>query len=65
MFARRRTHRPQVPLNAQNAKSLLEICDEEFKVYNAFSIEGNDRSEVAIGFMGPKWKTAFQSGENE
>ena len=49
----------------KNAISLLEICDEEFKVYHEFSIQGNDQSEVAIGFMGPKWKTAFQSDANE
>ena len=58
-------HRPQVPLNAQNVISLLETCDEEFKVYHAFSIEGLDQSEVAIGFMGPRWRTTFQSGANE
>ena len=56
MFKRRRMHRPQVPLNAQNARD---------KIYYAFSIEGMDQSEVAIGFMGPRWKTTFQSDANE
>ena len=65
MFKRRRMHRPQVPLNAQNAISLLETCDEEYKVYHAFSIEGMDQSEVAIGFMGPRWITTFQTDANE
>ena len=44
---------------------VLEIFDEEFKVYHAFSIEYSDQSEVAIGFMGTKWTTALQSGANE
>ena len=65
MFKRGRMHRPQVPLNSQNAMSLLGTCDEEFKIYYAFSIEGMDQSEVAIAFMGPRWKTTFQSDTNE
>ena len=60
MYKRRRIHRPQIPFDAQNAISLLETCDEEFKEYHAFSIEGVNENEIAIGFMSPKWRNTFQ-----
>ena len=31
MYKRRRLHTPHVPLNAQNAMSLMESCDDEYK----------------------------------
>ena len=62
MYKRRRIHRPQIPFDAQNAISLLETCDEEFKEYHAFSIEGVNENEIAIGFMSPKWRNTFQPG---
>ena len=62
MYKRRQMHRPQIPFDAQNALSLLETCDEEFKEYHAFSIEGINENEIAIGFMSLKWRNTFQPG---
>ena len=62
MYKRRRIHRPQIPFDAQNAISLLETCDEEFKEYHVFSIEGVNENEISIGFMSLKWRNTFQPG---
>ena len=55
MYKRRRIHRPQIPFDAQNTLSLLETCDEEFKEYHAFTIEGINENEIGIGFI-PAWR---------
>ena len=57
MYKRRRLHTPHVPLNAQNAISLMESCDDEYKKYYAFSIEESLQDEFAIAFMSPKWQS--------
>ena len=62
MFRRRRLNRPRIPMDADDAISLMENCVEEFKVYHLFSIDGPLLGEKAIGFMSPKWISALQSG---
>ena len=57
---KRRSHRPQIPLNAENAISFMRTCNDEFKIYHSFSTNG--QGEMAIGFMSPKWICALQSG---
>ena len=57
MYKRRRLHTHHVPLNAQNAISLMESCDDEYKKYYAFSIEESLQDEFAIAFMSPKWQS--------
>ena len=51
-------------MDADNAVSLMENCDEEFKAYHSFSINGPLEEEIAIGFMSHKWICALQSGVN-
>ena len=62
MYKRRRLNRPQIPLNAEDAISLMQTCNDEFKIYHSFSINGPLPGEMAIGFMSPKWICALQSG---
>ena len=64
MYKRRRLHRPQIPLNAESAISLMQTCDVAFKIYHIFSINGLLENEVAIGFMSPKWIHALRQGGN-
>ena len=64
MYKRRRLHRPQIPLNAESAITLMQTCDEAFKIYHIFSINGILENEFAVGFMSPKWIHALHQGEN-
>ena len=57
MYKRRRLNRPQIPLIAEDAITLMETCNDEFKIYHSFSINGPLQVEMAIGFMGPKCNT--------
>ena len=38
MYKRKRLHTSQVPLNAENAISLMEDSNDEYKMYHSFSI---------------------------
>ncbi|KAI6650608.1 hypothetical protein LOD99_7658 [Oopsacas minuta] len=53
-YKRKRLYTSEVRLNARIAMSLIEDPGEEFKMYQAFSIEELD--EVTIAFMSHKWK---------
>ena len=62
MYKRRRLNRPQIPLNTEEAISLMQTCNDEFKIYHSFSIYGPLQGEMAIEFMSPKWICVLQSG---
>ena len=62
MYKRRRLNRPKNSLNAEEAISLMQTCNDKFKMHHSFSINGPLQGEMAIGFMSPKWICALQSG---
>ena len=41
MYKRRRLHRPQIPLNAESAISLMQTCDDSLKIYHIFLLMGH------------------------
>ena len=59
MYKRRRLNRPTVPQDAEEAITLLNDCSDEFRTYLIFSINEPANREFAVGFMSPKWLTAY------
>lgn len=60
MYKRRKLNRPNVPHDAEDAITLLDDCNDQYKRYLAFIINEPANEEFAFGFMSPKWFTALQ-----
>ena len=60
MYKTRNLNRPNVPHDAEDAVTLLDDCNDQYKRHLAFMINEPANEEFALGFMSPKWFTALQ-----